>query len=182
MYISIILLTYSLMCYILLVFSIFSSEWSLDRPSIKDNLNNYLKIFKRWVASGFLCLQATNNGVSIVPQKDTFAPQIVWYDAFNQSEMGPSHMDKMAIHMLFTYMRMHYGVPNININNINDLHSTPISKYLEHPQTIGAKIDSEDSERLVLVELNHHGKLVERKIESNILKTMRSENKLDVFK
>jgi hypothetical protein len=85
-------------------------------------------------------------------------------------------MDKMAIHMLFSFMRMHYGVPYIDIQNINDLSGAPISKYLANPQTIGAKIDKNDPNALVLVKLKHNGEVV----ESKILKEMLSDNKLNV--
>lgn len=110
------------------------------------------------MVSGFLCLQATDEGVSILEQKDTFAPQIVWYDAFNNRH-GYAEMDRAAIHMLFTYIKMQYGVPKIDINNINNLSSAPTSIYFKEPQVFAADVDGD---RYILAQLNHNGRISKR--------------------
>lgn len=73
---------------------------------------------------------------------------------------------------------MQYGVPNINIVNIDDLSSAPVSKYLAHPQTIGANFDKHEG-GFALVQSRHDGILVKG---SKILKSLDSANKLHVFK
>jgi hypothetical protein len=52
-------------------------------------------------------------------------------------------MDRTAVQILFTYIGMQYGIPKIDINNINNLSAAPVSKYLAKSQTIGANFDKD---------------------------------------
>ncbi len=85
-------------------------------------------------------------------------------------------MDRTAVQILFTYIGMQYGIPKIDINNINNLSAAPVSKYLAKSQTIGANFDK-DTDSWVLTKIMHNGRL-----ESKILKNLESDNKLYVFK
>lgn len=134
---------------------------------------NYLN--KSSSVSGFLCLYVTQEGVEILPQKDTFRPQVVWYDTRNTGQQH-SAQDKHAIHILFTYLEMHYGVPNIDKVNIDNLSIAPVSKLVMYPQTLGYTLDKDANP--ILVQLIDNGRLK----YSPILSNLASENKLSVFK
>lgn len=48
-----------------------------------------------------------------------------------------SNVNRHSIHMIFTYLTMHFGVPHINHLDKNfKLSDAPVSKHLERPQQV----------------------------------------------
>jgi hypothetical protein len=102
--------------------------------------------------NGFLCLVAKDDKVEILEQFDDFGPQIVWYDLTGDS-MFPRE-DKHSIHMIFSYLRLNYGIPHITyVDQDFKLSDAPVSKYLEKSQPV-YKNDSN-----ILKHLEHNGML-----------------------
>lgn len=103
--------------------------------------------------NGFLSLIAMNEGVKLNKQFDSYEPQIVWYDLAAVDTTYPRE-DKHSIHMIFSYLRMHYGAPHITyVDSNSTLSHASVSKLLEKPQPIyRGKSD-------ILEMLDHQGKL-----------------------
>lgn len=58
--------------------------------------------------NGFLCLRATNEGVTLVEQKDIFAPQITWYDMIgSDSDISGAKYDKHSTAPVSKHLKSH---------------------------------------------------------------------------
>lgn len=72
-------------------------------------------------ANGFLCLYVDNKGVHIVPQYNTFKPQVITYSLWSKGAA-----DKHAIHVLMNYIRTTPKVASIGKNlMLKELNNTP---------------------------------------------------------
>ena len=73
---------------------------------------------------GFLCLAVQNENVIIVPQYNTFLPQIRYYSLDDLS-------DRASIHILFRFLTLHYAAPRVKPDGI--LYNADFAQNLSRP-------------------------------------------------
>lgn len=96
---------------------------------------------------GFLCLYLTDEGVQILPQFDTYQPQIITYN------MLEGILDKHTIHTILTWMSSLHGVPKTEESLVlSELE--PSKNPWKHDNKTGYLKDSK-----ILQTLSHNGML-----------------------
>lgn len=97
--------------------------------------------------NGFLCLYLNDKGVQILPQHDTYEPQIITYN------ITEGKLDKHTIHTILTWMSLLHGVPKTQGSlRLSELESS--KNPWEHENKIGYLKDSK-----ILQTMSHNGLL-----------------------
>ena len=97
--------------------------------------------------NGFLGLYVVDEGVQILPQFDTYLPQIITYNKVNNK------MDKYTIHIILTWMSSLHGVPKTQTTlMLSELESS--KNPWKHDNKIGYLKDSK-----ILQKISHNGML-----------------------
>ena len=74
---------------------------------------------------GLLGLYVNKNGVDIIPQENTYAPQVMFYN-YNSSK----HQQNFSIHVLYRFLSMHAVAPSVYIDD-SDKPRLSIKKQVE---------------------------------------------------